>query len=88
MVYWMMEERKEKQQRHDEGRDESTFNSLHSPVYLFVSLPTSYRQTTYAIEVQMDGLQLPIDSRTLESSISSRKLRAVDADGTLLYEES
>lgn len=35
----------------------------------------------------MDGLKLPIDLRTLEASVSSRRLRSIELDGTLSHEE-
>jgi hypothetical protein len=35
----------------------------------------------------MDDLKLPIDPRTLEASVSSSRLRSIELDGTLAYEE-
>ena len=35
----------------------------------------------------MESLRLPIDSRTLEASVSTRKLRSIELDGNLTFEE-
>lgn len=35
----------------------------------------------------MDGLRLPIDPRTVEKSLVSRKLRSVEQDGSLTYDD-
>jgi hypothetical protein len=65
--------------------------SSTSSLHFHHTFTIHYHTATWAPELLtkaiMDDLKLPIDPRTLEASVSSRRLRSIELDGTLAHEE-
>jgi hypothetical protein len=65
----------------------SSTSSLHFHHIFTIHYHTSIWAPGLLTLATMDDLKLPIDPRTLEASVLSRRLRSIELDGTLSHEE-
>ena len=72
---------------HESTNVASSTSSLHFHHIFTIHHHTSTWAPGLLTKATMDGLNLPIDPRTLDASVSSRRLRSIELDGTLAHEE-
>jgi hypothetical protein len=65
----------------------SSTSSLHFHHISTIHYHTATWAPGLLIDLTMDDLKLPIDPQTLDASVSSRRLRSIELDGTLSHEE-